>query len=79
MATILLSIAILAAAFAFLAVRILMVRGSQFRGTCATNNPYLRRELAGCRACVREDREECERVGTPASAVPCSFPPDRRR
>jgi len=79
MATILLSVAILAAAFAMLAVRILTVRGSQFRGTCGTNNPYLGRELGGCQTCVRESHEECERLETPASAVRCSFPPYRRR
>ena len=60
MATVLLSVGILGAAVALLALRILVIRGGEFRGACASNNPYLTKELGECQACVRKDTEECE-------------------
>jgi hypothetical protein len=59
MATILVAIGILGAAVVLLALRIL-VRGGEFRGTCASNNPYLRDKVGDCIACGQPDDAECE-------------------
>jgi hypothetical protein len=60
MATILLSIGILGAVVALLALRVLLVKDGEFRGTCASNNPYLRKETGECWACGKSDRSEME-------------------
>ena len=46
MTTALVAILVLGVAVGLLAVRILFVDGGEFRGTCASNNPYLRPYLA---------------------------------
>ena len=58
--TILLSIGILGLATALLALRILVIRGGEFPGTCASSDAILSSEDAGCGACARKDRQECE-------------------
>ena len=60
MLTILSSIAVLGVAVALIAVRILFVRDGEFRGTCATNNPYLRKKTGECWACGGKGEEDCE-------------------
>ena len=60
MSTILLSIAIVVASFVLLALRILLVKGGEFRGTCASNNPYLQSETGECWACGKSSDEGCE-------------------
>jgi hypothetical protein len=60
MATVLVSIALLIGVVILLALRILLVPGGEFRGTCASNNPYLRNELGGCGACGKQDPEEID-------------------
>lgn len=63
MATILLSIAVLGVAVALIGVRVLFVRDGEFRGTCASSNPYLpelRKKTGECWACGRPEDEECE-------------------
>jgi len=61
MTTILLSIGLVGAAFLLLALRIVFVRGGEFRGTCSTNNPYLRDEVGDCTLCGKRPEEECQR------------------
>jgi hypothetical protein len=60
MATLLLSILILGVAVTLLALRILLVPGGEFRGACASNNPYLRKEGGECWACGKNDQEQIE-------------------
>jgi hypothetical protein len=60
MATILLSIGVLGVAVVLLAMRILLVRDGEFRGTCGSNNPYLRNTVGECWACGKTEEEECE-------------------
>ena len=59
--TIVLSIVLLSIAFTLLALRVLLVRGGEFRGTCATNNPYLEEAGAGCTLCGKASDEPCHR------------------
>ncbi|GAA4463560.1 hypothetical protein GCM10023189_41730 [Nibrella saemangeumensis] len=45
-------------AFFLFSVRLLFVKGGEFRGTCAGNNPMLNKEVA-CGVCGRKPGEEC--------------------
>ena len=51
MALFLLSIGILALFFILMSVRLLLVKGGEFRGTCATQSPYLAKEGITCGYC----------------------------
>ncbi len=48
----------LAAVFMF-SVRLLFVKGGEFRGTCAGNSPFLRKENIVCGVCGRKPGEPC--------------------
>ena len=60
METILLSVAILGFAFAMIATRILIVKDGEFKGTCSSNNPYLKSELGECTVCGKKVDEPCQ-------------------
>ena len=65
MTTAILSIVVLAVAVGLLAVRILFVSDGEFRGTCASNNPYLpelKKANGDCWACGKPADDECEYV-----------------
>ena len=57
---ILLSIGLLALAFAGIAIKILLKKDGQFAGTCASNNPYLNKEGEPCGMCGAMPDEECK-------------------
>jgi hypothetical protein len=50
MITALLAIGVFAIFFAFLALRV-MIKGGEFRGTCASQSPYLNKEGVTCNYC----------------------------
>jgi len=56
---ILLAVAVVLSAFFLFSLRILLIKGGQFRGTCANNNPFLRKEGATCGVCGRAAGEPC--------------------
>lgn len=58
MPTVLLTVLIVGLVVVLLAVRILLVRGGEFVGTCASNNPYLRNEIGECPGCGKADEGE---------------------
>ena len=63
MTTVLAAILVLGIAVVLLAVRMLFVPGGEFRGTCASNNPFLPKTGGSCWACGKSDSEsieECE-------------------
>ncbi len=37
-----------------------VVTGKEFRGTCATNNPFLKNQVGECTVCGKEPEEECK-------------------
>ncbi len=37
-----------------------IVKGEEFRGTCATNNPMLKNEIGDCTVCGKKPDEECK-------------------
>ena len=51
MVTVLLGIGLLAMFFILMSVRLLFVKGGQFKGTCASQNPYLNKEGGTCGYC----------------------------
>jgi hypothetical protein len=60
MATILVSVGVLGLAFAMIATRILLVKDGTFKGTCSSNNPYLKSELGECTVCGKKVDEPCQ-------------------
>ncbi len=60
MKIILLSIVLLALAFAGIAVKILLKKDGKFAGTCSRNNPRLQKEGAVCGVCGAKPDEQCK-------------------
>lgn len=50
----------LALAFAGIAIKILVKKDGKFAGTCASNNPVLQDEGAGCGICGARPEEQCK-------------------
>ncbi len=61
----LLTIGLLALAVAGIAIKIWAKKGGEFAGTCASNNPLLQDEGAGCSICGARPEEKCQ-AETPA-------------
>jgi len=57
---ILISIGLLALAFAGIAIKIWAKKGGEFAGTCASNNPMLQEEGASCGLCGASPEEKCQ-------------------
>jgi len=55
----LLSIALLAIAFAGIAIKILVKKDGEFSGTCASNNPLLNEDGESCSMCGAKPNEKC--------------------
>ena len=64
MATVLIAILLLALAFAGIAIKILVKKGGEFAGTCASNNPLLQEEGATCGLCGAKPDEQCKNEET---------------
>ena len=45
--------------FFLFSLRLLFVKNGEFRGTCASNNPFLQKEGAVCGVCGRAPGEAC--------------------
>ncbi len=60
MKLVLLSIGLLAIAFAGIAIKIWAKKDGKFAGTCASNNPLLRDEGASCGICGARPEEKCK-------------------
>jgi len=60
MATILISIVLLALAIAGIAVRILLKKNGRFSGTCSSNNPLFQNEGEACGICGAKPLEKCK-------------------
>ncbi|MFK7756451.1 MAG: membrane or secreted protein [Flavobacteriales bacterium] len=57
---ILLTILLLAIAFAGIAIKILVKKDGEFSGTCASNNPLLNKEGEPCGLCGAKPNERCK-------------------
>jgi hypothetical protein len=60
MKVLVLTIAIIALALFGLALRIIFIKGGEFRGSCASNNPMLKNEIGECTVCGAKPEEECK-------------------
>ncbi|MFN3939143.1 MAG: hypothetical protein ACK4IY_01065 [Chitinophagales bacterium] len=53
------AILLVGAAIFLFSIRIIFVKGGEFRGTCASNNPMLKNEIGECTVCGRKEGEPC--------------------
>ena len=72
MALILISIGFVAVFFILMSVRILFVKDGEFRGTCASQSPWLNKEGVTCGYCGRnlEGGESCGKEEVDATKHP---------
>ncbi|MEM6523052.1 MAG: hypothetical protein AAGF85_01995 [Bacteroidota bacterium] len=68
MATLFLGIGFIALFFILMSVRLIFLKDGQFKGTCASQNPYLNKEGATCGFCGKKVGEGTE-CGNPDSEV----------
>ena len=64
MATVLLGIGVIAVFFILMSVRLIFVKDGQFKGTCASQSPYLNKEGGTCGYCgktVDGEAGECKK------------------
>jgi rRNA maturation endonuclease Nob1 len=60
MTLILISIVLVALAFAGIAIKILVKKNGRFAGTCSGNNPLLQNEGGACGICGAKPEEKCK-------------------
>lgn len=72
MAVVLISIGIMALFFVLLSVRLLLIKDGEFRGTCASQSPWLRKEGEACGFCGRDltAGETCGKSDAESTAMP---------
>ncbi len=56
----LITLLLIGLSFIGFSLRILFVKGGEFRGTCATNNPMLKNEIGECTVCGAKPSEDCK-------------------
>ena len=59
LAILIISVVLVLAAFFLFSLRLLFVKGGEFRGTCAGNNSFLQKDGAVCGVCGRKPGESC--------------------
>lgn len=70
MATLLLGIGFVALFFILMSVRLIFLKDGQFKGTCASQSPFLNREGAACGLCGKKPGEgECGNKEEPQNEV----------
>ncbi|UII28524.1 hypothetical protein LVD15_08855 [Fulvivirga maritima] len=68
MTTLLLGIGLIALFFGLMSVRLIFIKNGQFKGTCASQSPFLNKEGATCGFCGKK-MGEGETCGNPDSEV----------
>ncbi len=69
MAVFLLTLAVFALFFILMSVRLIFIKGGEFRGTCATQSPYLAKEGITCGMCGKVLGEGDTACGDPEKAA----------
>ncbi len=59
MQEIILALIVMGLFFVFMSVRMIFIKGGEFKGTCASQSPFLRQEGATCGYCGKKV-DECE-------------------
>lgn len=60
MTLVLISVVLVALAFAGIAIKILVKKDGKFAGTCSGNNPFLQNESGVCSVCGAKPDEKCK-------------------
>lgn len=53
------SVVLVVVAFGLFGIRVLFIKNGEFKGTCAGNSPYLRKEGIACGVCGAKPGENC--------------------
>ncbi|MDZ7604630.1 MAG: hypothetical protein U5K79_03370 [Cyclobacteriaceae bacterium] len=71
MTTVLLTIGLLAVFFIFMSVRLIFLKNGQFKGTCASQSPFLNKEGGTCGYCGRniDAGESCKKEEEKAASA----------
>lgn len=72
MTTLLLAIGFLALFFALMSVRLIFLKNGEFKGTCASQSPFLKEKGATCGVCGKtvDESTSCDNEGESASKNP---------
>ena len=73
MATFLVVIVLIALFFVLMSVRLLFIKGGEFKGTCASQSPFLNKEGITCSYCGRKPGEECKKEDSYVDKVLAKF------
>ena len=74
MATVFLTIGFIAAFFILMSVRLIFLKDGKFKGTCASQSPFLNKEGATCGYCGKKVGEgECENQESEVNKVLSKF------
>ncbi|MEL7004928.1 MAG: hypothetical protein AAFN93_19640 [Bacteroidota bacterium] len=75
MATVLLGIGFIALFFGLMSVRLIFLKNGEFKGTCASQNPYLNKDGAACGFCGKKmtEGETCENPDSEVNKVMAKF------
>ncbi|AHM61819.1 hypothetical protein D770_17835 [Flammeovirgaceae bacterium 311] len=69
MATLLLGIGFVALFFIMMSVRLIFLKDGQFKGTCASQSPFLNKEGEACGYCGKKPGEACGKNEEPQNEV----------
>lgn len=53
------SVVLMLFGFALFSIRLLILKNAEFRGTCASNSPFLKKEGITCGVCGRKSGDPC--------------------
>jgi hypothetical protein len=72
MAVFLLTLAVFAIFFALMSVRLLFIKDGEFRGTCASQSPWLNKEGVQCGFCGKtlNEGDACASPSGPPASLP---------
>ncbi len=73
MVTVLLGIGLVALFFVGLSVRLIFMKNGEFKGTCASQNPYLNKDGESCGFCGRAPGEQCKNSDSEVNKVLSKF------
>lgn len=73
MTTFLFAIGLIGAFFLLMSVRLLFLKNGEFKGTCASQSPFLNTEGEACGFCGREPGEKCANPESEVNKVMSKF------
>ncbi len=73
MTVFLITIGLIGVFFILMSVRLLFVKNGEFKGTCASQSPFLNKEGEACGFCGREPGEKCANPDSEVNKVLSKF------